>query len=159
MVGYTSTDLGDQATAKRLITQDISSLNYQQPFQQLGTHALPQPVGNATIPYVAGFNKYVLYISAPASGAVGGINTTLTKTGAPIILSGSSTVSGSCEYIVSGLAPVIGPVLPEYTTITKILNNTTTLLSEVQLLMYGILTLPTYTGTAVLKLVLNFNLD
>ena len=158
MVGLNATNLGDQAQTKRLITQDISALNYQQPFQQLGTHASPQPVGNATIPYVAGFNKYVLYIQAPASGAVGGINTTLTITGAPIILSGSSTVSGSCEYIVSGLAPAI-TLDPEYTIITKILNNTTVLSSTVLLQMYGILTLPTYVGTACLKLVLNFNLD
>ena len=159
MVGLNATNLGDQAQTKRLITQDISALNYQQPFQQLGTHASPQPAGLvATIPYTAGYNKYVLYIDAPLSGALGGINTTLQITGAPIILSGSSTVSGSCEYIVSGLAPVIG-IDPEYTTITKILNNTTVLSSTVLLQMYGILTLPTYVGTACLKLVLNFNLD
>lgn len=149
-----SNSLGDNASCK-----NISALNYQQPFQQLGTHANPESAGlTATIPYVAGFNKYILYIQAPLSGALGGINTTLKISGAPIILSGSATVSGSCEYIVSGLTPAI-TLDPEYITLTKILNDTTALLSEVQLQMYGILTLPTYVGTACLKLVLNFNTD
>lgn len=154
MVGLNTTNLGDQAQALRLLTQDISALNYQQPYQTLGTLTAPIPLAlSANFSYVAGYNKYILYMLAPASGV--SFNTTFIVSGFPQNLVGNSTVSSSTNWIISGI-PVAVTTVPIYTSSLTVFNDITT---TIQLVITDIAS-PVYTvGTAILKLVININLE
>ena len=98
-------------------------------------------------------------MDGPASGV--GVLSKLTITGTPIGLSGSSTFSASCEYILSGLTPTFDPAQPLgiYDVSINVLDDTNGV-GSIQVQMSSLATIPTFTsGSPILKIVLNINLD
>jgi hypothetical protein len=156
--GLLTTNLGDQAQTIRLIAQDISALNYQQPFQVLGSLAVPSPLAAlTTVPFVTGFSKYVGYILTSATTVA--IAQNFSISGLPVNYVGTYTITGSCDWILTGATPTV-TVLPIITG-TMIISNDTTApgLGSTATL---VVTSPAATyssGTALLKYVININLD
>jgi len=159
MVGLNTTNLGDQAFATRLITQDISSTSYSQPFQQLGTLAAPlAPNTNVVIPYVAGYSKYVCYVTSSTGSGVA-LGQSFTVSGCPVNLVGSFTISGSANWIVTGV-PVVG-TLPAYTNGITVRNSSAIPPPQSSIIDMNVVSTapPVYSGTAIFKMVININLD
>lgn len=156
MVSFNTTSLGDQAQSLRLITQDISALNYQQPFQQIGSLSAPIPLNLlAQTVYVTGYNKYILYMFAPASGV--SFDTTFSVINFPVNLVENYTITGTINWILSG-AGVALTTKPTHTDSVMVFNDTITGTS-IQLQITDIAS-PVYTvGTAIYKFIININLQ
>lgn len=156
--GLTTTNLGDQAQTIRLLAQDISALNYQQPFQVLGSLAVPSVAASVqAVPYVPGYNKYVVYILTSATTVA--INQVVNLTGLPVNFVGTHTITGSCEWILTGATPTV-TVVPVLTTTLVISNDTVAPNLGSVASLHGVSAAATYSsGTALLKCVININLD
>jgi len=157
MVALNTTNLGNQAQALRLITQDISALNYQQPFQQIGSLIFPSPLAlTFNTPYIAGFNKYILYMLAPASGAL--FDTTFSVVGLPVNLVENSTITGSVNWIILGTGLTFPlSTRPIHTDSVMVYNDTTGTTVSIQITDIAS---PVYTvGTAIYKFIITINLE
>jgi len=156
MVSFNTTNLGDQAQTTRLLTSSISALNYQQPFQQIGSLTNPIPLNLlAQTVYIPGFNKYILYMLAPASGV--SFDTTFSVINFPVNLVESYTILGTVNWILSGTGVVL-TTKPIHTDSVTVSDDTITGTS-IKLQITDIAS-PVYTvGTAIYKFTISINLE
>lgn len=157
--GLQTTNLGDQAQTIRLIAQDISASNYQQPFQVLGSLAVPLAFSSLTsVTFVTGFSKYVVYINT--SNSTVAIAQNLVLIGLPVDYVATHTITGSCEWILTGATPAAS-VTPVLSSSLTVLNDTVAPnLGSVATLSANSTTAATYSsGAAIMKFVININLD
>ena len=149
-----SNSLGDNAFCK-----NITATNYQQPFQVFGSLASPLAFSSLTsITFATGFSKYVVYITTNNSTVAIAQNVLLI--GLPVDYVGTHTITGSCEWILTGATPTV--------TFTPVLSSTLTVLNDTlapnlgstATLSANSTTAGTYSsGSAIMKFVININAD
>ena len=160
--GKFTTNLGDQAQTTRLLADSISANNYQQPFLSYGTLLVPQNVGTLGINYVAGVNKYVAYLQAPASTVAINQTVILNNPVLPANFPDLFTTTCSTEWILTGPTAAGPPVLPIIITTVSCINDTLApALGTSYVFVANAIAAATYPlgNNAVLKMVININLD
>ena len=145
--------LGSQSFTNR-----ITAGAFSQPFIQVGTLAAPLPIaGTTTIAYDPNYSKYVMYMIGPATTVA--IATVLVISGAPVNLVGTSTITASTEWVCSGATPTVANV-PVVNSSVSILNDTVAPSLSSAITLFSSSTGATFSsGSPILKLVININLD
>jgi hypothetical protein len=129
-----------------------------QPVQQLGTFAAPVSGVPPTIsiPYVSGFNKYILYFTGGGTGV--SVNKAFRITGVPSDFVGSHTVNGTVNYVITGTTPAV-TTLTEYNTFIFTLNDTNTPnVSYIDLVMVQLIGTTFTSGIQVIQMVITLEL-
>ena len=137
--------------------RDAFALFFQKPFKKIVSLNFPSPqVLIFNTPYVAGFNNYIYYQFAPASGV--SFDTTFSVVGLPVGLVENTTITGTINWIISG-AGLTFPLTtrPIHTDSVMVYNDT---LSTTISLQITDIASPVYTiGTAIYKFIISINLE
>jgi len=153
-----SNSLGDDAFCK-----NITATNYQQPFKQYGTLATPIVSGLIYgASYVVGINKYVIFLTAPASTVAIHNQIILNNPVLPADYPNKYTTTGSVEWVLTGPTASGPPTLPVIITTMSVINDTTPPNEGTSYVFDITSSVPaTYPlgNTAVLKIVININAD
>jgi hypothetical protein len=159
MASFPTTNLGEQAQATRLIAQGVSALNYQQPFIAQGSLAVPLPAAALINQiYDPAYNKYVFYITTAATTVA--ISQTIALNQFVENFVGLYTITASADWVLTGTAPAF-TVSPIMTTNVAVTNDTVvpSLGSSVILTTFSTTSATYSSGAALLKIVININLD
>ena len=141
------TNLGQDAKCQTLYaSSSVVSPSFSQPYQVVGSPASPSTTANQ--PYVAGINKYVFYRPLTTGSA---IDVVFSITGIPATFAATTSAIATTLAVPSGAftqIPVIS-VAHQYTDTVAATYNCRPI-SSVS---------PTFTGTAYLKVVIQFTTD
>jgi hypothetical protein len=142
-----TTNLGNQAQTNILIAStQVRSANFSQPYRQVGTAAIP--VATASQAYVAGITKYVFYYPLTTATA---INIIFTLTGFPAgFFATNSAVTQTTCVPQSAFSTV--PLLSANHQFTDTVAATFNVNPQSS-------ASPVFTGTAFMKVVIQFTLD
>lgn len=146
------------ALGSQSFTDRITATSFSQPYIQVGTLASPTVFSAViAIPYQSNINKYVLYVQSQATAVP--ITQVLEITGVPSNFLGVNTITSSTVWSCNGPAPVITSVGVFSSSIAVLNNSAIPNISAVFVDCFST-TAPTFTsGSPILKLVVNFNLD
>lgn len=102
MSSFTTTDLGSQASTKRLLADSVISPVFYQPSLYLGTFAVPFTVSTIgpfpSINYQVGINRYVYYCSYTSAGLGTSVGVPCYITNCPVNLLSTTTADNMVNF-------------------------------------------------------------